>query len=68
VSDIDVLIVGRADGALLESALAKLERQLRREVNYVLMSPEEFKTRRAKKDAFLADVLRHPRVTLAPGP
>lgn len=63
-SDIDVLVVGRPDPAQLEMAITKLERQLDRDINYVLMSPREFTTRRAGGDSFLKDIWRHERVTL----
>ena len=68
VSDIDLFIVGLTDDEQLETAIGKIERQLHREVNYVLMTPREFKTRLADKDAFLEDVFRHSTVTLLPAP
>lgn len=63
-SDIDVLIIGTPKSEALESAIGKLERRLRREINYTLMSPEEFKARRRKKDPFLEDIWRHRRIKL----
>jgi predicted nucleotidyltransferase len=63
-SDIDVLVIGHPDQEELEGMVRKLERQLRREINYTLLSAEELKTRRASKDAFLKDVWHQERIPL----
>ncbi len=63
-SDIDILVIGKPEAEELEVAIRKLERQLGREINYTLLSPEEFKTRRADKDAFLEDVWRGKKISL----
>ncbi len=63
-SDIDILLIGNPKPDELESAIGKLERRLRREINYTLVSPEEFRARRVAKDAFLEDIWRHKRITL----
>ncbi len=64
VSDIDILLVGKPKVEELEGVIRKLERLFRREINYTLMSREEFEARRASKDAFLEDIWRHRRVSL----
>ncbi len=64
MSDIDVLLVGQPRAEELEGAIRKLERQLHREINYTLLSPKEFRTRRATKDAFLEDIWRHKKISL----
>ena len=56
-SDVDLLIVGDVDMDRLDSNLGKLEKMLGREINYVLYSKEEFKSKRKAKDGFLVDVL-----------
>ena len=63
-SDIDVLIVGEPEAEKFEEVVRKLERQLGREINYTLMSPREFKSRRKKKDPFLEDIWRHKKISL----
>ncbi len=63
-SDIDVLVIGTPPGEALAEAIGKLERQLGREVNYTVLSRNEFKSRRTRKDAFLESVWRHKRVSL----
>lgn len=61
-SDIDLLIVGRARAERLEIPIRNLEKQLGREINYTLLSPEEFRLRRRRRDAFLKDVWRRKKI------
>ena len=56
-SDVDLLIIGDVDMDRLDSNLGKLEKMLGREINYVLYSMAEFKSKKKAKDGFLADVL-----------
>src|SRR5207253_9815353 len=42
----------------------KLERRLGREINYTVLAPKEFESRRARKDAFLENVWHNKRVSL----
>ncbi len=56
-SDVDLLFIGDVDTNRLDSNLGKLEKMLGREINYVLYSKEEFKSKRKAKDGFLMDVL-----------
>ncbi len=63
-SDIDVLVIGAPREEVLAETVRKLERQLRREVNYTVLSPKEFKSRRVRKDAFLENVWHNKRVSL----
>src|SRR5580698_2945220 len=64
VSDIDVLVIGTPRSDVLAEAVRKLERQLGREINYTVLTVKEFKSRRDRKDAFLANVWHHKRVSL----
>ncbi|MGB6476454.1 MAG: nucleotidyltransferase domain-containing protein [Candidatus Sulfotelmatobacter sp.] len=63
-SDIDVLIIGSPRGEDLAQAVGRLERQLGREINYTVLTPKEFGSRRARKDAFLESVWHNKRVSL----
>lgn len=63
-SDIDVLLIGRPKAEELETTIQKLERQLGREINYIVLGPKEFRTRRARQDAFLEDIWRHKKISL----
>src|ERR1700687_426049 len=55
-SDIDVLVIGAPREEVLAQVMRKLERQLGREINYTVLTPKEFGSRRARKDAFLENV------------
>jgi predicted nucleotidyltransferase len=61
-SDVDLLIIGEVDMDRLDSNLGKLEKRLGREINYVLYSMEEFKSKKKAKDGFLMDVLNGKKV------
>jgi predicted nucleotidyltransferase len=63
-SDIDVLVIGAPDGPGLAKAVGKLERRLGREINYTVMTKREFRSRRARKDAFLENVWHNRPVPL----
>lgn len=63
-SDIDVLIIGAPREEVLAQAVEELERQLRREINYIVLTPKEFELRRARKDTFLEDIWHKKHVLL----
>lgn len=63
-SDIDVLMIGAPREELLAQAMRRLERQLGREINYTVLTPKEFASRRARKDAFLENIWHNKRVPL----
>jgi len=63
-SDIDVLVIGAPREEILAEAVRKLERQLGREINYTVLTPKEFESRRARKDAFLESVWHNRRIAL----
>ncbi len=61
-SGVAVLVIGTPrDGALAE-AMRKIERQLGREVRYVVLTRKKLDSRRARKDAFLENVWHNKRV------
>ena len=63
-SDIDVLVIGSPREEDLAKAVARLERQLGREINYTVLTPKEFESRRARKDAFLKSIWHNKRIPL----
>lgn len=63
-SDIDVLVIGAPREKALAQAVGKLERQFGREINYTVLTREEFESRRARKDAFLENVWHNRRIPL----
>lgn len=56
-SNIDLFIVGDVNRAKLTKFVEGMERQVGREINYTVMTEEEFSYRRNLNDRFLADVL-----------
>jgi predicted nucleotidyltransferase len=63
-SDIDVLVIGNPNEQALAEAAQRLERQLGREINYTVLTREELRARRDRKDPFVASVWHHKRVPL----
>lgn len=63
-SDIDLLIIGRPDENKLMHSIEELEKILHREINYNIYSEEEFKNRIRKKDTFITNVLKRPKIVL----
>ena len=63
-SDIGLFVIGAPRGDSLAVGIAKLERQLGREINYTVLTRKEFKTQRARKGVFLENVWHNKRVSL----
>ena len=56
-SDIDLFVVGSISSRRLSAVLSPVQAEIQREINYHLVSPEEFKERLARNDGFLHNVL-----------
>ena len=63
-SDIDLLIVGSPSSDRLRRKIVHAERILRRDVNLVELTVDEFKARRKKRDPLIGDILRGPRIVI----
>ena len=63
-SDIDLLIVGNIDEDELISKINQIEKSIKREINYVLFSPKEFRLKRKNKDVFIQDILKNKKIML----
>lgn len=63
-SDIDLLIIGQSDQALLSREIRKAEKVLRREVSYTVFTPQELKRRLARRDPFVTDIWNGKRIEL----
>lgn len=63
-SDIDVLVIGVPPEPQLAHAIRKLESRLGREINYTVLSPKEFQSRRTRQDPFLKNIWRNKRISL----
>lgn len=63
-SDVDLLLVGRADPVQVRGALRSAESLLNREINETLYDPEEFEQLRAEPDSFVSRILAGPTIWL----
>jgi len=63
-SDIDILIIGQPDAASLASEMSRLEKTLKREINYIVLTPRELKRKLADRDTFLTDIWNGKRIQL----
>ncbi len=63
-SDIDIIIIGKVNEDDLIMRIRNVEKHLNREINYVLFSPEEYETRKKKKDPFIKNVLKDEKIIL----
>ncbi len=63
-SDLDLFVVGRVSGPLLHKALSRAKSALHREINTSRFTAEELKERLRKKESFLMDVVRNPKIFL----
>ena len=62
--NVDLLMVGRINKTKLNKLIHELETELHREVNYTILSTQDFKFRRAITDIFLYDILEGARLTV----
>lgn len=63
-SDIDLLIAGSPDEDKLMQRIEDLEKRLQREINYNIYPEEEYKERIKKKDSFILNILKEPKIIL----
>jgi predicted nucleotidyltransferase len=63
-SDIDIIIIGRVNEDDLIMKIRDVEKRLNREINYVLYTPPELQTRKAKKDPFIKNVLNDEKIMI----
>lgn len=61
-SDIDILLIGNPDMDELVNRVQEMEKELGREVNYALYTPEEFKRKKEAQNTFIIDVLTNSKV------
>jgi predicted nucleotidyltransferase/predicted transcriptional regulator with HTH domain len=63
-SDIDLMVIGKADLDALDRIIDHIEEEIRRRVNYTLFSLVEWEERVTQKHSFVMDVLNHEKVFL----
>ncbi|HHT9105411.1 MAG TPA: nucleotidyltransferase domain-containing protein [Candidatus Wujingus californicus] len=61
-SDVDLFIIGRIDETRTLREIGKLEKILKREINYSVFTKEEFKKKTRVKDPFIMDLLENPKI------
>lgn len=64
LSDIDLIIIGKPDEDRLIKELDQLERVLKREINYKLYTPKEFKKEIKEKEPFILEILKDKKIML----
>lgn len=62
--EVDFLVVGKVLVPALTKMIQKEEKRLGREINYTVMSREEFEFRKKRRDPFLSGILASSRVML----
>jgi predicted nucleotidyltransferase len=63
-SDIDLMIIGNANGKKIDVEISRAEKELKRPINYSLYDRKEIKNRSKKKDNFILTVFSGPRIIL----
>lgn len=61
-SDIDLLLIGSVDEEKLVLEIGRLEKILKREINYTIYSLVEFRKKKRRRDAFVMDVMENPKI------
>ena len=64
LSDIDLMLVGKADEDKLILKINKLEEELEREINYHVFDKAEFIKKRNDKNDFIVEILKAPKILL----
>jgi predicted nucleotidyltransferase len=64
LSDLDLMLVGEVDLMALSEVVARLEDQLGRAINYLILSRPELAQRLAEDDPFMANVMAGPKILL----
>lgn len=66
-SDVDLFIIGNPDEDILVEIINKLEKNLKREINYSIFSRADFERKKNQKDSFIEDVLKNKKIFLTGG-
>jgi DNA-binding transcriptional ArsR family regulator len=64
VLDVDLFVVGDLDLEILKRVVSMGEREMNREINYSVMSEEDFMFRKRKNDHFVSKILSQSRTML----
>jgi len=66
-SDIDLFVIGNPDEDILIEKINKLEKLLKREINYSIYSKLDFEKKKKQKDPFIEDLLKNKKIFLIGG-
>ncbi|MFH1777566.1 MAG: nucleotidyltransferase domain-containing protein [Candidatus Omnitrophota bacterium] len=64
ISDIDLFVIGNINENLLSRELARMEKTLKREINYSLYTKDEFIEKKKNKDSFILELLENKKIFL----
>lgn len=62
VSDIDLMLIGDPDEDLLINKISSIEKNLDREINYSIFSPEDVKKGLRSGEVFLEEIISKPKI------
>lgn len=62
--DVDLLLVGKVDTELLKRLVRETEKKHEHEINYTVMTEDEFNFRKKRQDPFIRQVLSQPQIVL----
>lgn len=62
--DIDLVLVGQVNVDVLSSIVERMEKQLRKEINYTVLKNSEFQLRKKRRDAFIVDLIVGSKIML----
>lgn len=63
-SDIDLMIIGDPDTSFLNKKIAKLERGLKREINFSIYPLREYRKKKRSGSGFIKELVRRPKIML----
>jgi predicted nucleotidyltransferase len=63
-SDIDLFIIGNLNEDILLEKINKLEKVLKREINYSIYSKSDFVKKKKEKDPFVSDLIKNKKIFL----
>src|SRR5581483_4013515 len=63
-SDVDLMVIGEVDLLKFAPRIANLEKDLGREINYIIYTPREWRAKQARRDPFIMNVLKAPKLML----
>jgi len=66
-SDVDLFIIGNVDEDTLVSRIDKIEKDIKREINYSIYSRKDFEKKKRQKDGFIEDIIENPKIFVIGG-